>query len=172
MDDLNSITRFNKFFDFNDLKYHENIAKEYIEDFTSVKLYLRKFDRKNTQIDDLYNEVISTVVLLPEIEIIVSDFELKEGEQKQYDTNNANINYQNYGNMEFSVQKSFLDERNLTINIGDIIIFYPNPETPAYFEIITDDRTDASSQGLLLGIKPSYKRFKAINIDNSKLGLS
>jgi len=159
-------SRLNKFYDEDDFRLELDMATELIEGDMNFNVVLFRIDRVNTQVDDVYQEGNASDIRFKspvELKVILN---LSTSENKSY-LPDGNMRYQDYGNLEFTVLKKQLEEKNIDISYGDMVGYSDYEDNFKYFTVIDDGKITSDNPSSHFGYKGYFRRIKCTNVDSN-----
>lgn len=159
------ITRVNMWYDAEDFDFELDIATDFLENDSNVKVVLFSVDRVNTQLDDVYGESETTDIrFLSPVELLVSSLEIMASELKNYGANGS-LSHSDRGNLTFTVLVKTLEGQKADIRRGDFIGYNSTEESLQYYTVVNDGRINGDNAHTLYGIKPYFRSIICVAAD-------
>ena len=158
------VNRLSRFYDEVDFQLELDAAKELIEEDVNFTVVLYQVDKIHSN-HDVYGESDPNEIrfLAPvELKVLLT---IEPADNKAYDKANNRLNYQEYGNLVFTVMTDQLEEKKCDINIGDIVGYADSEKTMKFFEVSNAGRMHTANQQTHFGYKGYFRQITCTTAD-------
>jgi hypothetical protein len=159
------INRMNKFYDESDFSLENEMAREFLEGDLNIVVVLFRVDKIESEKtgDDVYGEVDGDKVkFYPPKELNVR-IVLEQAGNETY--SEGSLQYQDYGNLTFTVFTDHLNELETEISYGDYIGYADNEDNIKYFTVVNDGRVNSDNAHTRVGYKSYYRTVTCVTAD-------
>lgn len=150
------INRNNLFYSDEDYELETDIIMGYLEEDTNQTVVVYEVDRKNTNMNEIYQESKSNIRFKAPREIPCL-YEIKDSELKTYDFKTSNGVYVVDGNLTVYTIDKILTKYKCDIKKGDYIGVLVNTNRMIYFSVVNDGKVNTSNSMIVGAYKTPWR---------------
>jgi len=162
------ISRMEKFYSEEDFQLDNNLAREFFEGDLNMVVVLFQVDRIKSEKsgDDVYGEVDGDKIKFSPPKEINVRIILEQAGNETY--SEGSLQYQDYGNLIFTVFTDHLKELDAEISYGDYIGYSDSEDNIKYFTVTNDGRINSDNTHTRVGYKSYYRTITCVTADEDE----
>lgn len=150
------INRNNLFYSEEDFEYEISIIMDYLEEDTNQTVVVYEVDRKNTNMNEIYQESNSNIRFKIPREIPCL-YEIKDAELRTYDSKTSNGVYVVDGGLTIYTLDKILEKYKCDIKKGDYIGVLIDSNRMTYFSVVNDGKVNTANTMIVGAYKTPWR---------------
>lgn len=164
------INRNNLFYSDADFQLEMDLVEGYLEEDTNQTIVLYQVDRKNTQMNSVYDESKQEISYLPPVEVPCL-YEIQDSKIDTYDKKTNRGVYTIHGNLKVYITLNTFKKYDFDIKRGDYIGIMVEEGRMYYWVVTNDGKVNIANQMIVGAYKTGYRVIEAAPVNDEFKGI-